>query len=106
MAGTDRAAGVTAGTRPAAEPATEAPPRDDASDGDAMFLIFTSAVLGVTGAIALVAFINTWFVLGLLMVLHIAMTTVVCVTIARVMSNREPGRTPARTLSPSRAATR
>lgn len=86
--------------------AAEAPPRDDARDGDAMFLIFTSAVLGVTGAIALVAFINTWLVLGLLMVLHIAMTTMVCVTIARVMSNREPGRSGARGLGLRDAATR
>ncbi|MGH2889846.1 MAG: hypothetical protein ACRDNJ_09465 [Solirubrobacteraceae bacterium] len=97
---------MTAGTRPASEPAAETPLRDDSRDGDAMCLIFVSAVLGVTGAIALVALINTWFVLGLLMALHITMTTVVCVTIARVMSNREPGQTRARRLSPSRAATR
>ncbi|MGH2857850.1 MAG: hypothetical protein ACRDMJ_10230 [Solirubrobacteraceae bacterium] len=80
-----------------------APPRvdyeefDDAREGTRMVVIFVAAVLGVTGAVALVAFINTWLVLGLAVGLHLLMTTIVCLTIAKVMRGTV-GRAPLRHL--------
>lgn len=61
---------------------------DDSRGGLAMFLIFTAAVLIVTGAVALVALVGGWWMVALAFVIHVLMTTVVVATIARVMDDR------------------
>ncbi len=61
---------------------------DDSGAGLAMFVIFTTAVLIVTGAVAIVAIVNTWWVLGVAFAIHVLMTTVVVATIVSVMNGR------------------
>jgi fatty acid desaturase len=62
---------------------------DDSGGGLAMFVIFTAAVLIVTGAVAMVALVNGgWWVLGLAFTVHVFMTVVVVATIVHVMAGR------------------
>lgn len=61
---------------------------DDSGAGLAMFVIFTAAVLIVTGAVALVALVGTWWILGAAFAIHVIMTTVVVATILYVMDGR------------------
>lgn len=61
---------------------------DDSRGGLAMFVIFSSAVLIVTGGVALVALVGTWWVLCLVFAIHVLMTTAVVATIAFVMNGR------------------
>ncbi|HET6869257.1 MAG TPA: hypothetical protein VFH80_25330 [Solirubrobacteraceae bacterium] len=71
---------------------------DDSHAGLAMFVIFIAAVLSVTGAVALVALVGGWWMLGGAFAIHVLMTTLVVVTIARVMDGRASttaGRRPA-----------
>jgi hypothetical protein len=72
---------------------------DDSGAGLAMFLIFTAAVLIVTGAVAVVALVGTWWMLGVAFAVDLAMTTIVVLTIVAVMAGRDSvivrrGRTP------------
>jgi membrane protein implicated in regulation of membrane protease activity len=53
-----------------------------------MFLIFAAAVLIVTGAVALVALVGAWSMLGVAFAIHVIMTTVVVLTILYVMDGR------------------
>lgn len=64
------------------------PVLDDSRSGLTMFLIFTAAVLVVTGAVALVALVGGWWILGAAFAIHLVVTTAVVATIARVMSDR------------------
>jgi membrane protein implicated in regulation of membrane protease activity len=50
---------------------------DDPGIGLALFLIFTIAILIVTGAVAMLALIDTWWVLGLAFGIHVLMTVAV-----------------------------
>lgn len=71
---------------------------DDSGAGLAMFVIFTAAVLIVTGAVALVALVDTWWILGVAFAIHVLMTIVVMATIVSVMNGRanaESDRAPA-----------
>lgn len=61
---------------------------DDTGSGLAMFLIFTAAVLIVTGAVALLAFVGTWWMLGVTFAIDLSMTTIVVLTIIFVMDGR------------------
>ena len=61
-------------------------PGDDRGTGLAMFLIFATAVLIVTGAVAILALINTWWVLGLAFGIHVLMTTVVSFVVFSALS--------------------
>jgi hypothetical protein len=61
---------------------------DDSRGGLAMFVIFSSAVLIVTGGVAVVALVGTWWVLCLVFAIHVLMTTAVVGTIAFVMKGR------------------
>lgn len=61
---------------------------DDSRGGLALFLIFTAAVLIVTGAVVLVALVGAWWMLGFAFAIHIVMTTIVVVTIVAVMDGR------------------
>lgn len=63
---------------------------DDSGAGLAMFAIFTTAVLIVTGAVVLVALVGGWWILAVAFAIHALMTTVVLVTIISVMNGR-PG---------------
>ncbi len=86
---------------------------DDSAMGLAMFVIFTAAALIVTGAVALLALINTWWLLGLAFAVHVIMTTVVGFVVFSALSgetgairDREPEsvREAPRTLGPRREA--
>jgi membrane protein implicated in regulation of membrane protease activity len=71
---------------------------DDSGAGVAMFVIFIAAVLIVTCAVALVALVDTWWILGIAYAIHVLMTTVVMATIVSVMNGRgsaESDRAPA-----------
>jgi membrane protein implicated in regulation of membrane protease activity len=61
---------------------------DDSSDGLAMFVIFITAVLIVTGAVAMVAVVNTWWIVGMAFAIHVLMTTVVVATLVSVLNGR------------------
>jgi membrane protein implicated in regulation of membrane protease activity len=61
---------------------------EDSGAGLAMFVIFTTAVLVVTGAVALVALLNTWWILGVAIAIHMLTTIVVVATIVSVMNGR------------------
>jgi hypothetical protein len=52
-------------------------PGDDRGIGLAMFVIFTAAILIVTGAVAMLALISTWWLLGIAFGIHVLMTTIV-----------------------------
>jgi hypothetical protein len=64
------------------------PPADDTRDGLAMLLVFIVAVLIVTGAVAALAVIGTWWMLGLVVGVHALATVVVGLTIVWVMTGR------------------
>ncbi len=61
-------------------------PEDDSAQGLAMFVIFTGAVLFVTGAVALLALVGSWWMLGVAFAIHAAMTAVVILTLLHVMA--------------------
>ena len=63
-------------------------PLDDSGSGLTMFLIFTAAVLIITGAVALMALVGTWWTLGVAFATHIVMTIIVMGTIWTVMKDR------------------
>ncbi len=71
--------------QPYAQPSTAV---DDTGSGLAMFLIFTAAVLIVTGAVALLAVVGTWWMLGVTFAIDLSMTTIVVLTIVFVMDGR------------------
>ncbi len=51
-----------------------------------MLVIFTGAVLFVTGAVALLALVGSWWMLGVAFAIHVATTAVVMLTIVYVMA--------------------
>jgi membrane protein implicated in regulation of membrane protease activity len=53
-----------------------------------MFIVFAAAVLIVTGAVAALALVGTWWMLGLMFAVDLTMTTTVIVTIAFVLDGR------------------
>jgi hypothetical protein len=61
---------------------------DDSGQGLAMFVIFTGAVLIVTGAVALLAVVGSWWMLGVAFAVHVTMTVVVVLTILYAMGGR------------------
>ncbi len=71
-------------TGPQPDPLDSAP-LDDSGSGLAMFVIFTAAVLIITGAVAVVALVGTWWTLGVAFATHIVMTIIVMATIWSVM---------------------
>ncbi len=76
---------------------------DDSGMGLAMFVIFTAACLIVTGAVAILAFINAWWVLGLAFGIHVLMTTAVGYAVFSALSGGAPSlREPARRGPPMR----
>ena len=63
-------------------------PLDDSGAGLAMFVIFVSAVLIVTGAVALVALVDAWWMVGVGFGIHVLMTTVVVASIVSALNGR------------------
>ena len=61
-------------------------PEDDSAQGLAMLLVFTGAVLFVTGAVALLALVGSWWMLGVAFAIHAATTAVVLLTLLHVMA--------------------
>ena len=61
---------------------------DDSGVGLAMFLVFSVAILIVTGAVALLALVDSWWMLGLAFLVHVVMTAIVTTTIVRAVSAR------------------
>ena len=53
-----------------------------------MFFVFTAAVLTSTGAVAVIALVGTWWVLGLGFAIHAGMTVLVVLTTVDVMAGR------------------
>jgi membrane protein implicated in regulation of membrane protease activity len=53
-----------------------------------MFLIFAAAALIVTDAVALLALVGSWWMLGVAFAVHVAMTALVTLTIVGAMNGR------------------
>jgi hypothetical protein len=75
---------------------------DDTGTGLAMFVIFTAAALILTGAVALLALVGSWWMLGVAFAVHVAMTAVVTLTIVGAMSGSPYGISTSRRTSPPR----
>ena len=80
-------------------------PADDTRDGLTMLFVFIVAVLTVTTAVAVLAVIDTWWTLGLVVGVHAIATVVVGLTIMRVMTGG-PQAMPSRAPSPPEDETR
>ena len=76
---------------------------DDSGDGLAMFVIFTGAVLIVTGAVALLALVDSWWMLGVAFGIHVVMTAVVVLAILHAMAGRTRTIAAHNELAPARA---
>ena len=61
---------------------------DDSSSGLMLFVLFTIAVLVVTGAVALLALLNSWWALGLAFGVHVLVTIVVGSALFAVLSGK------------------
>ncbi len=59
---------------------------DDSGAGLVLFFVFATAVLTVTGAVALLALVGTWWMLAVAFAIYVAMTMVVLLTILRVIA--------------------
>lgn len=57
------------------------PVADDRPMGLAMLVVFTTAILTVTGAVAVLALVGRWWVLGLAFAVHVLMTTIVSLVV-------------------------
>ncbi len=64
------------------------PGADDTGLGLTMFVIFTAAALIVTGAVALLALVGSWWMLAVAFALHVAMTSVVTLAISHALDSR------------------
>ncbi len=67
--------------------AKASPPLDDSGQGLALFVLFVMAVLFVTGAVALLALVTTWWVLGLAFGIHVLITAVVSGAVFTVLGS-------------------
>jgi hypothetical protein len=61
---------------------------DDTGRGLALFVLFTTAVLVVTGAVALLALMSSWWVLGLAFGIHVLFTILVGCAVFAVLGDR------------------
>ncbi len=67
--------------------AKASPPLDDSGQGLALFVLFVIAVMFVTGAVALLALVTTWWVLGLAFGIHVLVTAVVSTAVFTVLGS-------------------
>lgn len=63
---------------------------DDSGQGQALFVLFTMAVLIVTGAVALLALVTSWWVLGLAFAVHVLFTVIVGTAVFMVLGTSRP----------------
>lgn len=70
------------------EALTDTSDLDDSSYGPVMFWIFLSAVVLISILVALIALVDTWWVLGFVFAGHLVATAVVSVVIARALAGR------------------
>ena len=56
-------------------------PADDSRYGLVMFVVFSAAVLFVTGAVALLALVGSWWMLGAAFAVHVGVTAVVMLVV-------------------------
>lgn len=61
---------------------------DDSGYGLVMFVVFAAAVLFVTGAVALLALVGSWWMLGAAFAAHAGTTTVVTFVVIHAMGGR------------------
>lgn len=78
---------------------------DDRGYGLAMFLIFAAAALIVTGAVALLALVGSWSMLGVAFAVHVVMTALVTLTIVSALNGRPYAISDSRRTSPPRSRT-
>ena len=83
------------------ETLTEAVENADAPYGQVMFIVFGTAVVLVSLAVALLSVSTTWWMLGIVFAIHLTATVIVCIVIARALTGRS-GRAPGRTGRASR----
>jgi membrane protein YdbS with pleckstrin-like domain len=90
----------------ATEPLIDTFDQDDSDYGRVMFWVFSSAVLLISVLVALIALVNTWWVLGFVFVGHLIATAIVSVVIARALTGRTGGAraTDAQPATPDRLA--
>lgn len=62
----------------------------DTAVGLEMFLVFSAAALIATGAVALLAVVRSWWMLGLALAIHVGMTVIVTATIVDAMRDGDP----------------
>lgn len=65
------------------------PPVDDSGQGLILFVVFVAAVLLITGAVAFLALFTAWWVLGLVFVLDVLVTSVVGTAVFTVLGDRK-----------------
>lgn len=63
---------------------------DDSGQGLALFVLFTVAVLVVTGAVGFLALFTSWWVLGIIFGVHVLLTVVVGTAVFSVLSSGKP----------------
>ena len=62
---------------------------DDSGQGLALFVLFTVAVLVVTGAVGFLALLTSWWVLGVVFGAHVLVTVIVGMAVFSVLSAGE-----------------
>lgn len=62
-------------------------PADDSGRGEALVILFVSAVLAVTCAVAFLALLGSWWVLGVAFAMDVLVTTVVGVRVFTVLGD-------------------
>jgi hypothetical protein len=78
-----------------------APAADDGGQGQALFMLFTVAVLLVTGAVGLLALLTSWWVLGVVFGVHVLATVIVGRAIFAVFGSGNDGGGRAQPRSPA-----
>jgi hypothetical protein len=61
---------------------------DDSGCGLVRFVVFSAAVLLVTGAVALLAVVGSWWILGAAFAVHVGVTAVVTFAVVHAMGGR------------------
>jgi hypothetical protein len=61
---------------------------DDSGSGLTMFVVFAAAILISTGVVCLIGLVEAWWALGLGFAAHVAVTAIVVLEIAHVLSGQ------------------
>lgn len=76
----------------------------DAPYGQVMFVVFGTAVVLVSLAVALLSVSTTWWMLGVVFAIHLTATAVVCIVIAGALTGRTGRRSTPPLITPVPAA--